>query len=89
MTLFEKLNPDEWPTHNAAWMLGWAKFGRGQAAAAEPLLLRGYQGLKRREDTIPEQFREVLVAAADRLVAVYERLDRPADAAKWRAERAT
>jgi predicted Ser/Thr protein kinase len=89
VAILEKEAPDAWQTHNAAWMLGWAVFGRGRAAAAEPLLLRGYEGVKRRAETIPEQFREVVVAAADRLVAVYDRLDRPADAAKWRAERAT
>jgi tetratricopeptide (TPR) repeat protein len=88
LAIFEKRDPNAWPTHNAASMLGWAKLGRGQAALAEPLLLRGYEGLKRTASTIPETFRELSVVALDRLIVVYERLDRPADVAKWRAERA-
>lgn len=86
--IFEKRSPGGWQANNAASMLGWAKLGRGQAALAEPLLLRGYEGLKRTAGTIPEQFRELSVVAVDRLIVVYERLNRPADVAKWRAERA-
>ena len=54
------------------------------------MLLAGYEGLKKRQATIqPPVARPVRLAeAADRLVRLYEATGRPAEAARWRAERA-
>ena len=63
--------------------------GQGKYAEAEPLLLTGYAGMKQREKTIPAIGKPRLSEAADRLAALYTAWDKPAEAAKWRAERAT
>ena len=41
--------PDDRAHFNAMSLLGDALRGQGQFAAAEPLLLRGYEGLKQRQ----------------------------------------
>ena len=66
-------------------MLGAALLGQEKYADAEPLLLRGYEGVKRREATIPEPFRKRrLSESLERLVRLYEAWDKPDEAARWR-----
>ena len=56
---------------------------------AEKLLLAGYQGLKERKAALPPQSRFRLRETCDRLIALYTALDRPAEVARWREEKAT
>jgi serine/threonine protein kinase/tetratricopeptide (TPR) repeat protein len=56
---------------------------------AEPLLLAGYEGMKKREKTIPPQARARLPEAADRLIELYKVTKRPDEMKKWQAEKAT
>jgi hypothetical protein len=53
-------------------------------------LLKGYQGLKTRERTIPKQGggESPIPEALDRLIELYTALNKPDEAKKWRAERA-
>src|SRR5262249_13276993 len=55
VTIREKTQPDAWSTFNARSMLGGALLGQKKYAEAEPLLLKGYEGRKQREKTIPSQ----------------------------------
>ena len=56
-------------------------------ADAEPLLLRGFDGLKKRAGSIPPNLRGPrLTAAAERLVRYYEATGKPDEAAKWKKE---
>ena len=55
LTIREKVEPDAWTTFNTKSMLGGALLGQKKYAESEPLLLAGYEGLKQRETTIPEQ----------------------------------
>jgi serine/threonine protein kinase/tetratricopeptide (TPR) repeat protein len=84
----EKTQPEAWTTSNTRSMLGGALLGQQKYADAEPLLLAGYDGLKEREKTIPPQGRARLPEAVDRLVELYAAWGKPAEAARWRAERA-
>ena len=43
------IEPDTWTTFNTKSMLGGALLGQKKYAEAEPLLLKGYAGMKRRE----------------------------------------
>jgi hypothetical protein len=70
-------------------MLGSALLGQKKYGDAEPLLLSGYEGMKQREQAIPAQGRIRLTETADRLVELYTATDRPDEAKKWQAERAT
>ena len=66
-------------------MLGGALLGQKRYAEAEPLLVSGYDGMKRLEATIPPQGRDRLTEALQRLVRLYEATNKPAEAARWRA----
>ncbi len=88
LAIREKTQPDKWGTFNMQSQLGGALLGQGKYAEAEPLLLRGYAGMKRRRDAIPPQGRDRLPEAAERLIELYAATKKPAEAAKWRAERA-
>jgi hypothetical protein len=88
VALREKVQPDDWRMCDAQSMLGGALLGQKKYAEAEPLLLKGYQGMKQREKKIPEQGKIRLPEAIDRLIELYTTTDRPDEAKKWRAERA-
>jgi tetratricopeptide (TPR) repeat protein len=90
LAIREKQQPDDWRTCNTQSMLGGALLGQQKYADAEPLLLKGYEGLKARAKAIPQngggELR--LPEALDRLIALYTAINKPDEAKKWRAERA-
>ena len=81
-----KTQPDDWSTCNTKSMLGGALLGQKKYADAEPLLLAGYEGLKKQEAKIPPQGLVRLTEAIERLVQLYEVTGKKDDAAKWRKE---
>ena len=83
----EKAEPDAWTTFNASSLLGEALIGQKKYLEAEPLLLKGYEGMEKRASKIDPQvrlrrFRE----AVERLVRLYEALNHPDDATKWKKQ---
>jgi eukaryotic-like serine/threonine-protein kinase len=86
--LQEKNRPDAWPTFEAQSMLGAALLGQKKYTEAEPLLLKGYEGLKQREKSLPRRVVARLPEAIDRLIELYKATDKPDEAKKWQAERA-
>ena len=84
----EKKQPDDWRTFNTQSMLGGSLLSLKKYKDAEPLLLKGYEGMKVREKAIPPQAGTRIPEALDRLIELYTATDRPAEAKKWRAERA-
>jgi len=81
--------PEAWTTFNTRSMHGEALLGQQQSAEAEPLLLSGYEGLKARQDDIPQAVRaQRLIEAVDRLIALYTAMNRPDDVQTWQAEKA-
>jgi tetratricopeptide (TPR) repeat protein len=84
----EKALPDAWNTFNARSMLGEALAGQKKYADAEPLLVQGFEGMKKRSAQIPAPFRALrLTEAVDRLVRLSEAQGKKEEAAKWRKER--
>jgi tetratricopeptide (TPR) repeat protein len=82
----EKAEPDSWTTFYNQTFLGGALVGQRKHAAAEPLLLKGYQGMREREAQIPERYRNLhVIDALMQLVRLYEAWDKPDEAARWRA----
>ena len=88
LDLWEKLDPKAWTTASARSLLGEALLLQGKLAAAEPLFVAGYEGLLADRKNIPPQGMGNLPDAAGRLAQVYLALGKPAEAARWRAERA-
>ena len=88
LTIREKKSPDDWKTFHTQSLLGAALAGQKRFDEAGPLLHKGYEGLTARANTIPGSQRPALAAAADRLVGLYTATTRPAEADRWRRERA-
>jgi serine/threonine protein kinase len=87
LTIREKAQPDAWNTFNVKSLLGEALAGQKKYAEAEPLLVQGFEGLKKRAAQIPEPFRTTRPSeAAGRLVRLYEALGKKDEAEKWRKE---
>jgi tetratricopeptide (TPR) repeat protein/predicted Ser/Thr protein kinase len=84
LTIREKLEPDAWTTASTRSLLGGCLLAQQKYAEAEPLLVAGYEGLKRHEATIPPQARFRLKEAVERLIRLYDALDKADDAANWR-----
>jgi serine/threonine protein kinase/tetratricopeptide (TPR) repeat protein len=80
----EQRQPDAWTTFDARSMLGGALSGQQKYAEAEPLLVRGYEGLKQRKDQLPEP--AMLTKALEQLVQLYEATGRTDRAAAYRQE---
>jgi eukaryotic-like serine/threonine-protein kinase len=88
LTLREKNAPNSWTTFNTQSLLGAALLGQNKYAEAEPLLLKGYEGMKAREKTIPPAGKTRIPEAIDRLVELYTATNKPDEVKKWKAERA-
>ena len=87
LSLGEKLGPDAWDTHHARSLLGGVLLGQQKYAAAEPLLLDGYEGLRRTQAGIVRHIKDMMLRdARGRLVQLYDAWDKPDEAAKWRKD---
>jgi hypothetical protein len=85
LTIREATEPGSWRIFNIRSMLGESLVGQKKYAEAEPLLLAGYEGLKQREASIPQEARkERLTAAAERLVRLYDDWGKKDKADPWR-----
>jgi tetratricopeptide (TPR) repeat protein len=82
----ERTMPDSWLTFRAKSLLGGALVGLKDYAAAEPLLLSGYEGMKQREAQIPPQGNDRLIEAVERLAQLYDATNNKEEAMKWRKE---
>jgi tetratricopeptide (TPR) repeat protein len=81
----QRSEPDKWPTWNTRSLLGEALMGQQKYDAAEPLLLEGYKGMKRRQASIPGVASTRPLEAAQRLVDLYRAWKKPAQADRWLA----
>ncbi len=88
LAIREKTQPDAWTTFNTMSLLGGVLLGQKKHAEAEPLLLAGFEGMKKREKTIPPAGLVRLREALDRLIELSTATNKPDEAKKWRAERA-
>lgn len=79
----EAKRPDDLRVASARPMLGGALLDQGKYSEAEPLLLSGYVGMKKREAMLPPPAR-YLVASMERIVRLYEATNRPDKATEWR-----
>jgi tetratricopeptide (TPR) repeat protein len=86
LAMRQRSAPDAWTTFNTRSLYGAALLGQKKYAEAEPLLLKGYEGMKQREKTIPPQGKVRLIEALERLVQLYHATGKKEEAAKWRKE---
>jgi hypothetical protein len=67
-------------------LLGGVLLGQNQYAAAEPLLIHGYEGRKAREAKIPVPGRAKLTEAGARIIELYDVWNKPEKVAQWKAK---
>jgi tetratricopeptide (TPR) repeat protein len=84
LAIRQKTQPEHWLTFNAQAMLGSALLQQKKYQDAEPLLLAGYEGMKKHESQIPPQGKDRLTKAVQGLVQLYEATGNSDEAAKWR-----
>jgi tetratricopeptide (TPR) repeat protein len=84
LAIREKKLPDDWSTFSIQSMLGASLLGQKRYAEAEPLLLRGYVGMKQREARIRGPDQLLLKKALQNLSKLYEATSRPEQAAEWK-----
>jgi tetratricopeptide (TPR) repeat protein/tRNA A-37 threonylcarbamoyl transferase component Bud32 len=84
----EQKQPDAWETFHTRSLVGGCLLGQKKYAAAEPLLLAGYDGMEKRQAKIPFPDKVYLKEALERVIQLYEATDRKDQAEKWRQKRA-
>jgi serine/threonine protein kinase len=84
LSILEKRDPGGWNTFRVRSFLGGALLDQKQYAAAEPLLLSGYEGLKQRAAPNPAEDQLRLTEALERLVQLYDAWGKPGQADEWR-----
>jgi serine/threonine protein kinase/Tfp pilus assembly protein PilF len=88
LTMREKYQSEGWGTFNTHSLLGGALLGQKEYANAEPHLLKGYEGMKAREQSIgPKGFTRI-PEALDRLIQFYTETNKPEEVKKWQEMRA-
>jgi tetratricopeptide (TPR) repeat protein len=83
LTVRQKAQPDDWTTFDTQSMLGEALLEQKKYAEAEPLLLKGYEGMKKREAQVPAESRPRRTKALERLVRLYTAWGKKDNAARW------
>jgi serine/threonine protein kinase len=86
LAIREKKLPNSWLRYGAMSALGSALLGQKKYQEAEPLLLKGYEGLKQRQAQLPASARPRLTEALQRLVQLYDTTGQKEQAARWRKE---
>jgi len=85
LTIRQTLHPaGHYRVAEASAVLGQCLLRARRFQEAEPMLSQGYEGLRANKDATPQEVR----AALNNLVALYESWGRPADAARYRAQKA-
>jgi eukaryotic-like serine/threonine-protein kinase len=82
----KKIWPDVWVSFDAQALLGGSLLGQQKYAEAEPLLVQGYEGLKRHAAQIAEPGRFRVPETLQWLVQLAEATGQKEAAARWRKE---
>jgi hypothetical protein len=85
LRIYEKQEPEAWYRFDAQSRLGECLTAQAKYADAEPPVLAGYEGLRRRAKEIPANS-NYLAEAGERVVRLYEAWGKPGEAAAWRAK---
>jgi serine/threonine protein kinase/Flp pilus assembly protein TadD len=84
LQILESSRPQDWNTFNTQSMLGGSLLAQERYAEAEPLLVKGFEGLNHREDEMPANAKIHLTEALERLVRLYDTWGRKDEAENWR-----
>jgi tetratricopeptide (TPR) repeat protein len=80
---YEKAGIDDWRPYRNLALLGASLSGQGKHAEAEAFLLAGYEGMSKREATMPFENRSELDRSVRWIAQLYRDMRRPEKAAEW------
>ena len=80
----EKDLPDDWHAFNARSLLGGSFLGQKKFPEAEPLLLSGFEGMKKLEAKMMPDDKPCLKEALQRVVSFYEAAGKSEQAMEWK-----
>jgi serine/threonine protein kinase len=86
LELRERIHPDDWRAFNTRSLLGYVLLVQKKYAAAEPLLISGYEGIRDRAARVQPGDKPSLHDALERLVQLYKATNQPEKAAAWKAK---
>ena len=81
---YEKSQLRSWMCFHTMSLLGGALLAQARYAEAESLVISGYEGMKALQSRIAAIDWFVLSEAAERVIALYEKWNKPAQAATWK-----
>jgi hypothetical protein len=84
LAIRQKQTPDDWTTFNTKSLLGAALLGQKKYADAEPLLLAGYDGMKKALGQTAAERQGRLIENLECLVKLYDAWDKKDKASEWR-----
>jgi hypothetical protein len=82
--IWTKKTPDAWSPFYVESLLGAAIAGQKRFGEAEPFIVNGYEGLKKRETQLPEQYKGRVVEALERVAQLYDAWEMKDKADEWR-----
>jgi eukaryotic-like serine/threonine-protein kinase len=86
LAIRETKTPDDFRTFRARSMLGWNLLRQKKYSEAEPLLLSGYEGMKRRRADVGAEGDADVTKAVRWVIRLYDDTGTPDKAAKWEDE---
>jgi eukaryotic-like serine/threonine-protein kinase len=92
LAILQKQAPEVWETFHIQSLLGTALLGQKNYVKAEPLLVQGCQGMKKKSRKVLGLYRhgpptrKCLIESLERLVQLYDAWSKPEEAARWRRE---
>ena len=78
-------SPEGWGRYGSQSLLGESLAGQRRYAAAESLLLSGYEGLRRFQKTVPVAERALFAKTEGWILQLYRDSNRPEKVTEWRA----
>lgn len=89
ITIYENERPDDPESFYFVSTLGAVLCGQKNYVQAEPFLLRGYEGMKRREALLQAVWKLRMAEAGERVVRFYEVTNQSEKARAWREKLST
>jgi tetratricopeptide (TPR) repeat protein/predicted Ser/Thr protein kinase len=86
VTDFANSSADSWRRYDTQAMLGASLMGQKKYGEAETMLVSGYEGMLKRQASIPAASRSKLQRIGNWIVQLYEDWGMPGKAAEWRAK---
>ncbi len=83
LQIYEKNRRDDWMAYSGRSLLGACLAGQKKYSEAEPLLIRGHEGLVQRKDAIPTWDQAAIGDAEKWIGNLYRDWGRPEKAAEW------